>query len=134
MKLSFGIGLLLATALGIGFSPARTWKSADGKKKFEAELKNYDEEGKKVTVIMRNGRTMTFAIDKLSESDQTYLAENGTAAASGGGGDAVSAAEFGKSKFGKALKKMKILEKTSFANHELASVPEYFILYYSASW
>lgn len=42
--------------------------------------------------------------------------------------------QFEESKFGKALNKMKILEKSRFANHELGSVPEYFILYYSASW
>ena len=42
--------LIIATALGLGLLPARTWTSADGSKTFEGKLKSYDDAGGKVTV------------------------------------------------------------------------------------
>ena len=42
--------------------------------------------------------------------------------------------EFSLTDIGKAFTKMEILEGDAFTPHEFESVPEYFILYYSASW
>jgi len=71
---------ILATAmiagLGLGLLPARTWTSADGSKTFEAELGRYDKATGKVTVVLnKNGRSMTFRIDKLSDADKSFLAD-----------------------------------------------------------
>ena len=38
------------------------------------------------------------------------------------------------SDFGKAFKKLQKLDGKSFAKHELECAPEFFILYFSASW
>lgn len=65
----------MIAGLGLGLLPARTWTSADGSKTFEGELGRYDKATGKVTVILkRNGRSTTFAIDKLSDADKSFLA------------------------------------------------------------
>ena len=133
MKLSAKQCLIIATALGLGFLPARTWTSADGSKTFEGKLKSYDTKAGKVSVSVQNGRTITFSIDKLSGADQKFLAReaeelDGTAE------NKAAMEEFARTDMGKAFTKMQILEGEVFAPHEFESVPEYFILYYSASW
>ena len=133
MKLSIKQCLIMATALGLGFLPARTWTSADESKSFEGKLKAYDAAAGKVSVAVRNGKTLTFSIDKLSEADRKFLAEeaeklDGTAE------NKAAMEEFTRTDIGKAFTKMQILEGEAFAPHEFESVPDYFILYYSASW
>ncbi|MCH2062315.1 MAG: hypothetical protein MK194_01175 [Roseibacillus sp.] len=133
MKLSITQCLIIATALGLGFLPARTWTSADGSRSFEGKLKAYDAAAGKVSVTVRNGKTLTFSIDKLSEEDRKFLAEeaeklDGTAA------NKAAMEEFARTDIGKAFTKMQVLEGQAFTPHEFESVPEYFILYYSASW
>ena len=56
---------------------ARTWTSADGTRTFEGELKSYDAASGKVTVTLRNRKSMTFGQDKLSEADIAWLKKNG---------------------------------------------------------
>ena len=133
MKLSIKKCLIVATALGLGLLPARTWTSADGTKTFEGKLQSYDAAEGKVSVTVRNGRILTFSADKLSEADRTFLTEE---AARRGGTTQNRAAmeEFSLTDIGKAFTKMEILEGDAFTPHEFESVPEYFILYYSASW
>ena len=132
MKLKYLLAAGMAVTLGIGLVSARTWTSADGSKKFEGELKAYDKEAGKVTVIMRNGRSLSFDITKLSDGDKTYLDENGNAA----GGNNVAAA-LKAQKIGSKLGKKGILEKidgNTFAAYELTKAPEYYVVYFSASW
>lgn len=50
----------------------REWTSSAGKK-ITAELVSYDKESAKVTIRMRNDKTYTLTIDKLSEADHTWL-------------------------------------------------------------
>lgn len=136
MKLKHLLAVGMAATIGIGALSARTWTSADGSKKFEGELKAFDKEGGKVTVIMRNGRSMTFDITKLSEGDQTFLKENAAGEAAAGGGDNVQEA-LKAQKVGSKLSKRGLLEKIDgkkFANYELTKAPEFYIVYYSASW
>lgn len=136
MKLRSLYALALVAGLGIGTLQARTWTSADGSKTFKGEFKSYDEATEKVTVVMANGKTVTFAIDKLSEEDQTFAKEAKPEAAEAEAGEAggMSADEFADTELGKGLRKIEILEGKRFKKHEFGTVPEFFILYYSASW
>ena len=132
MKMKYLLAAGMAVTLGIGLVSARTWTSADGSKKFEGELKTYDKEAGKVTVIMRNGRSLTFDITKLSDGDKTYLDENGNAAGGNNVAEALKA-----QKIGSKLGKKGILEKIDgkkFAAYELTKAPEYYVVYFSASW
>ena len=133
MKLSARLGLILATAFGIGCLPARTWTSTDGSKTFEATFKSYNEALKQVTVTLPNGRSSTFSINKLSEEDRVFLAEEASKLAKAGA-NREAAEQFAQSDIGKAMKKMQILDGSRFATHTFEAVPEFFILYYSASW
>jgi hypothetical protein len=69
-----------ALFLSLGAADARTWKSSDGTKTFEGELKAYSAETGKVTVTLANGKDLTFTQDKLSEDDIAFLKEKGTIA------------------------------------------------------
>lgn len=132
MKLKYLLAAGMAVTLGIGLVSARTWTSADGSKKFEGELKAYDKEAGKVTVIMRNGRSLTFDITKLSDGDKTYLDENGNAAGGNNVAEALKAQKIG-SKLGKEGILAKI-DGNKFAAYELTKAPEFYVVYFSASW
>ncbi|HSP42126.1 MAG TPA: sialate O-acetylesterase [Luteolibacter sp.] len=67
---------ILVSLTILGFSPARTWTSADGKSTFEGELTAYDPGTGKVTVD-RGGRAMTFDQKLLSENDIEFLKAEG---------------------------------------------------------
>ena len=136
MKLKCLLTIGITASIGVGAVSARTWTSADGSKKFEGELKAFDKDGGKVTVIMRNGRSMTFDIAKLSEGDQTFLEENAAGDAAAGGGDNVREA-LKAQKGGSKLSSRGLLEKIDgkkFAKYEFTKAPEFYIVYYSASW
>ena len=64
---------------------ARTWTSADGSRTFEGELKSYDAETGKVTVVMKNGRSLTFSEDKLSKDDIAFVKSQGGSGATPSG-------------------------------------------------
>jgi hypothetical protein len=71
---------IAALFLSLGPAHARTWKSSDGAKTFEGELKAYSAETGKVTVTLANGKDLTFTQDKLSKDDILFLKEKGTIA------------------------------------------------------
>ena len=132
--------LLVAASLAfIGQGPlaARTWTSADGSKTFEGELRALSETAKTVTVVLEGGKIRTFPISLLSETDRDFLKKEGhkiiLAANDGeGAGDTPQA-----QKIGKNLAKPGILSKIegkSFAEHQLTESPDYYIVYFSASW
>jgi hypothetical protein len=133
MKLSTKKCLIIATALGLGLLPARTWTSADGTRTFEGKFKSYDAAEGKVSVTIRNGRTLTFSVDKLSKADQTFLTEE-AAKRDGTAQNKAAMEEFSLTDIGKAFTMMQVLEGDAFIPHEFKSLPDYFILYYSASW
>lgn len=119
--------LLLASIIT---SPARTWTSSDGSKTFEGDLKSYDAESGKVSVLVK-GRPMEFTQDKLSADDLTFLSE--------------WAAEANKPDLEKTLEGQKIgsvltdrvmskLDGNKFKKASLDKAPEYYLLYFSASW
>lgn len=132
--------LLFAASLAlIGQGPltARTWTSADGSKTFEGELRALSEKAKTVTVLMEGGKLRTFKISLLSEEDRNFLKKEGhkiiLAASAGEGADNTLQDQ----KIGKNLAKEGILSKIegeSFAGHKLTKTPDYYIVYFSASW
>jgi hypothetical protein len=115
---------IFAAALCLPVS-ARTWTSKDGTKTFQGELRSYDKESGKVTVILRNGRKTTFDKSKLSKDDVSWLEENaGTASATGGNtvGDMLAETKLYR------LAGKKLQETT------LDKTPDYYLLYFTATW
>ena len=123
--------------LGQGPLVARTWTSGDGSKTFEGELRALSERAKTVTVLMEGGKLRTFKISLLSEEDRNFLRKEGhkiiLAASAGKGADNTLQEQ----KIGKNLAKEGILSKLegeSFVGHKLTKTPDYYIVYFSASW
>ncbi|MDG2488697.1 MAG: hypothetical protein P8M65_13380 [Roseibacillus sp.] len=123
--------------LGQGPLAARTWTSGDGSKTFEGELRALSERAKTVTVLMEGGKLRTFKISLLSEEDRNFLRKEGhkiiLAASAGKGADNTLQEQ----KIGKNLAKEGILSKLegeSFVGHKLTKTPDYYIVYFSASW
>ena len=123
--------------LGQGPLAARTWTSADGSKTFEGDLRALSERAKTVTVLMEGGKLRTFKISLLSEEDRNFLKKEGhkiiLAASAGKGADNTLQEQ----KIGKNLAKEGILSKLegeSFVGHKLTKTPDYYIVYFSASW
>ena len=132
MKLNLLLSIALATALGAGFASARVWTSADGTKTFEGEFKAYDAENKKVTVILRNGKRLTFDVAKLSEKDITFIEEQGKEANQANAGDALKEQAIGAGLTKKGI--LQILDGKKYKDFTLTKAPEYYILYFGASW
>ncbi|MEM6915832.1 MAG: hypothetical protein AAF491_04620 [Verrucomicrobiota bacterium] len=109
---------------------ARTWTSADGSRTFEGTLRSYDTETGEVTVIV-NGRPMTFTEEKLSANDVAFLKEEAEKMNQVDPEEALASSPVG-SKVVKA--KLHRLEGERYSRAELEVVPEYYFLYYSASW
>ena len=133
--------LLLATAslalLSQGSLTARTWTSADGSKTFEGELRAVDENRITVSVLMKGGKLVTFATSLLSEKDNAFLKGEEAQMILARLADEGAAEALQNQKIGKRLTKAGILSKIEgevFANHQLARAPEYYIVYFSASW
>lgn len=53
--------------------PWRSFKSADGGQAFEGRLIGYQSADQTVTVRMKSGQTVTFALARLSEADRDYV-------------------------------------------------------------
>ena len=125
--IAFAAIALMATN---GFGEARTWTSADGSKTFEGSLRSYNATSGDVTVLMSNGRALTFPQTMLSEADIAFLKEREAKK-----NEAAAPAE-PTTKLGKMMAKAKLhkLDGKRFKSAELTKSPEYFILYYSASW
>ena len=67
------ISLIALLGFSLGSLQAREWRSADGKKKFEATYVSND--GRHVT-LRKEGRTVTLSMDKLHEDAQIWLNTN----------------------------------------------------------
>ncbi|MAS93814.1 MAG: hypothetical protein CMO55_11535 [Verrucomicrobiales bacterium] len=122
---------LAILSIGISSGSARTWKSADGSKSFDGELRNYNPETGFVTVVLSNGRSIEFQQDLLSKEDLEFLESAETTSA-----PSPAAGPNPDTKVGKLISRAKLhkIEEDKFEKAELDKSPEYYILYYSASW
>ena len=122
------IPAIIALCLPLG---ARTWTSSDGGKTFEGELRSYDSGTGKVTVLLTNGKALTFDQTKLSEEDITFLKEHEAEANKPDATEQLEAQVIG----AKLLKtKLQLLADKKFKEAELEHAPEYYLLYFSGSW
>jgi len=130
--------LLLMGLLPLSLS-ARTWTSSeDESKTFSGKLKRYNNISKTVTIIRSNGRSTTFPIDKLSEADQKWVIETEAAkaaeaekkAAPADIEEALEAQPIAQNIY----KRLTQLNKGKLKKAEFQFVPEYYLLYFSASW
>ncbi len=116
--------------VGLSLAHARTWTSVDGSKTFQGDLKSYDPDTGKVTVIL-NGRQTIFTQDKLSEEDRDFLRQWKEEADKPSLEDLLKAQKVGSQLTPKVLTRLdgKKLKKAS-----MVKAPEYYLLYFSASW
>jgi len=107
---------------------ARTWTSSDGAKTFQGDLRSYDKDTGKVRVILHSGRTISFDKSKLSKEDIAYLAENAKTENAG--------AALEDQAVGAMVAKTKLYRLAGKKFHEatLEKTPDYYILYFTATW
>ena len=130
MKKPFSV-VILSLLISSSLIDARTWRSADGSKTFEGTYKSYDPETKTVSVLI-NGRLMEFSEDKLSADDIAFLQEKQKEAeANRDPLEQISATVVGEQIAGAKLHR---LNGKRFKKAAFEKVPEYYLLYYSASW
>ena len=129
-------GSLLIALAGFGFAigslHARTWKSADGSKSFEAEL--IEAKDGLVTVKTSRGKKMTFKESVLSADDQAYIKEESERLAKEAEAKAeaekLASAEIPSTLDGNLVK----LDGKRFQKFEPETPAKYYLLYFSASW
>jgi hypothetical protein len=129
--------LLAAFLLATGLSQAemRLWTSADdASKTFEGEMQSLT--GETVTIRTKAGKTISAPLAKFAQADQDYAKkakeEKAEAAKS-----VEAAAKLKDSAMGKELgKSTVILDGKKMKKHDLfaAKAPEYFLVYWGASW
>ncbi len=126
--------LLAAGICAVSPADARTWTSADGASTFAGKFVEYDEAAAKVT-ITKGFRDITFGIDKLSEADREWLKEQ-QAKAKDAEAASASAKQFAAQKIGAKLREgvLSKLDDGKFADYTMTTAPEYYVVYYSASW
>lgn len=135
------IGTLCVTSLLSTGLSARTWSNSDNTKTFTGKFKKYDADNKKVTIIRSNGRKTTFKIDMLSQADQEWIAEKVKEEAEK---EKEAAKENAKANIGDTLEEQPIakniyknltqLKGKKLKKAEFQFAPEYYLLYFSASW
>jgi uncharacterized protein YdeI (YjbR/CyaY-like superfamily) len=114
---------------------ARTWTSADGKNTFDGEFVSATET--KVTVKRLNGK-ITFDIVKLSEADREFIKEEVANAAAAAAAMEASA-KLKDAPIPKALSRKLVKLDAAGKRYEKFDltdgvIPQYYIVYYSASW
>ncbi|MBP7949665.1 MAG: hypothetical protein KA004_08415 [Verrucomicrobiales bacterium] len=128
---------LLASCLGISASLAevRKWTSADDPTKtFDGEF--VEAKGDMVTIKRKSGKPQTFPAAKLSKEDQDYIAQQAASKAQEAATKA-AADKVKESPMAKALeKKLQKLDGKKFVKFDLLAekAPEYYLLYWGASW
>lgn len=120
--------LILATitsTIFISSVHARTWTSAEEDKTFEGRYIKHDDTN---VTVMKSGRKVSFPLSMLSETDQTWVSEQKT--------EPDTADEPGElGSIGKKLKgKLVQLKGRRFSRMKPTKTPEYYLLYFSASW
>ena len=127
MKLST---LMLTVILLTQHSEARTWTSADGEKTFEGE---YISSTSKSVTLIKGKRKTSIRISRLSTADQAWINQEQLRDTSPL--KKKSAQPISKQVVGKRLinQTFRATEKR-FVTQNITKSPQYYFLYYSASW
>ena len=118
MKLLPMVTLFLA---GTAMLWGRTWTSADGEMEFEGAFQSFTSETDTVTVLIE-GESQEFAIAKLGEADQEFVKSQGAPSEGVNVTEMLAKAELSQIKDGK------------FAKATFTGTPDYYLVYFSASW
>lgn len=110
--------ILMAGVLSLS---ARTWTSADDSKQLEGEFKYFDTEKGEVAIEVK-GELVKFDLDKLSQDDQDFVKAQGEEART------IDVAGL--------LSKAKVhqLGDGKFKEVPFEAKPDYYLVYFSASW
>lgn len=119
----------LAVLAVLGTATARTWTSADGSKTFEGEFLGSD--GTSVTVL-KKGKKVTFFLNILSEADRQWVEEElkKPVEVEASKSESIEDQKIGKKLQGKTVR----LVDKKFVAQDTPKVPQYYFVYYSASW
>ena len=121
---------LLAVAM-LASAHARTWTSSDGSKTFEGAYVSSTDTS---VTVLKSGREVTFKLDLISEADRTWVKAEADRLAKAEA-DKINQKTLEDQPVGKKLigKTVKLVGK-KFEKTEISKVPEYYMVYYSASW
>lgn len=123
MKKTILTGLSILSCAGL--LSARTWTSSDGEKTFEAEYVSHNDS--EVTV-MKGSKKLTFKLELLSETDQTWTKEQVVAA-----GEEATDSEL--ESITDTLNKYLVkFDGRRYKSHKIEKEPEYYLVYFAASW
>ncbi len=120
----------IATLLTLGsLADARTWTNSDGTLEFEGEIQSYNPKSQEVTILVED-QTVVFSQDKLSAKDQEFL-KNWTPPT-----PEPEQPQAEEDLIPRLLKNdvLSVLKENSFQAAQLEKSPQYYLLYFSASW
>ncbi len=125
--------VLLATSALVADETTRTWTSSDGSRTFEGKFRSFNPERKEAEVIV-NGQAVKFPIDLLSAADIAYieeLAQNDEPVDPSHIKEIVEQTSLG----AQILKaKPHRFDGRRYRRADLVKSPEFYVLYYAASW
>ncbi len=120
--------LTIAAAMMVGSLHARTWTSAEGNKTFKGDYVSHTDE---FVTVTKGFKKVRFKISMLSEADRKWLDEKKAEASKEP--EPKSNDELGK--IGeKIADKLSVLDGDKFKDHTLSGKPEYYLIYFTASW
>ena len=99
----------------------RTWTSADGQMEFEGTFESFNAETNQVTVTIE-GEKQEFLLSKLASADQDFIKAQAAPA------EKTDVSEL----LGKAT--LSQLKDGKFTEATLEGTPDYYLVYFSASW
>jgi methyltransferase-like protein len=109
---------------------ARTWTSADGAKTFEGK---YLSSTATTVKVLKNGKSLTVNLDMFSEADQKWVTEE--AARLEAEKNKPEEAEIEETPVSKLLEgNVKRFDEKKYKKATLTKNPEYYIIYFTASW
>ena len=130
MKITQIFSIIGCLALWVSVGNSRTWTSADGSKTFEGDFRSYNATTGEVSIV-RDGTLIRVKKELLSEADIKFATEVKAEVTT----ESI-AEELKEQKVGAVLANSKLhrLDGKRFRKAEIEAVPEYYLLYFSASW
>ena len=130
MKISI-LHLLLASVLTLPLHvQARTWTSADGSKTFKGDYIKHTEE---TITVMKGLQKVSFKLTLLSEADREWLRQKDLQSKEPA--EAAEPTEDELGKFGKSIsRKLVMFSGKKYGKYKLESAPDYYLIYFTASW